>query len=96
MARIEALESRLGQLQQQLGRIEERIALLVIGASPILGTSATPQAAVPTTARPSAARPDSAGATSAPATGPQLGPRGGCYVITSGGKKRYVSRERCG
>jgi hypothetical protein len=24
-----------------------------------------------------------------------LGPRGGCYIITSGGKKRYVDRSLC-
>jgi len=29
-------------------------------------------------------------------SGPQRGPRGGFFVITASGKKRYIPRDRCG
>ena len=87
VARIDALESRQTQLLLTIARLEERLSAKVSAEGPAAARQepASPQATLPA---PAAVR-------QTPVSAPQRGPRGGCYVTTASGKKRYVSSERC-
>jgi hypothetical protein len=87
-ARIDALEARQTQLLVAIARLEERLALAKGEAVALPGgrTEPSPTSAMIT---------PPASAPAAPASAPQRGPKGGCYVVTASGKKRYVSRDRC-
>ena len=93
VARVEALESRSQQLAVAIARLEERIAML-LKTSPGVAQPQASEAAQASLGSTATQAP--AAAPQPPASAPQRGPKGGCYVITGSGKKRYVSRDRCG
>lgn len=88
---LRAMHLRIAQLEGQ-----------IVGMGSVVpAPTAAVQQAFKASTSPTARADSSAGAGTEPATprppasAPTRGPKGGCYVITGSGKKRYVDRSRC-
>ena len=100
--KLSEIDQRIAALQTEIAGLTALRASIASGQLPdsavaIINVAASSQPAAISTPTPAVTRAVVAPPTSKPAPSSQyiLGPRGGCYTLTSGGNKRYVDRSMC-